>query len=253
MQWNDDAIILSSRPYSENSLVVTLLSIERGLHSGMVRGAKKNAAMIQPGNHVCAVWKSRLEEQLGTFQIESKKNYASLILDDPLKLSAMTSLCSLLCRTLPERDPHPQLFEHMLVFLTDLVEASKEDFLSDYITLELLILSNLGFGLDLSECVAGGSAQNLTYVSPKSGCSVSHEHGLAYDTKLLKLPSFLRPETDLTSKEKAGDMREIIDGITLTNYFLEKYIFTQDYAHMPPARERFINRIQKLGSNKDDT
>ena len=52
------------------------------------------------------------------------------------------------------------------------------------------LLQHLGFGLDLTECAATGSKQDLIYVSPKSGRSVSAAAGKKYRKKLLDLPAF---------------------------------------------------------------
>ena len=56
---------------------------------------------------------------------------------------------------------------------------------------ELLLLDELGFGLDLESCAATGSRDELVYVSPKSGRAVSREAGEPYRERLLPLPAFL--------------------------------------------------------------
>ena len=40
---------------------------------------------------------------------------------------------------------------------------------------ELGLLDELGFGLDLGRCAVTGSAEDLTYVSPKTGRAVSRK------------------------------------------------------------------------------
>ena len=57
---------------------------------------------------------------------------------------------------------------------------------------ELLVLEELGFGLDLSQCAATGARQDLVYVSPKSGRAVSREAGAPWHDKMLALPAFLQ-------------------------------------------------------------
>src|SRR5205085_8745702 len=59
---------------------------------------------------------------------------------------------------------------------------------------ELLMLSELGFGLDLGRCAATGETSDLIYVSPKSGRAVSRGAGEAWQHKLLRLPAFLAGE-----------------------------------------------------------
>jgi hypothetical protein len=50
---------------------------------------------------------------------------------------------------------------------------------------EVLLLEELGFGLDLSKCAGTGVQTGLIYVSPKSGCAVSADAGAPYKDKLL--------------------------------------------------------------------
>ncbi|MBU2089205.1 MAG: recombination protein O N-terminal domain-containing protein, partial [Alphaproteobacteria bacterium] len=38
MDWTDDGIVLGARPYGEGSIIVSLLTRERGRHAGLVRG-----------------------------------------------------------------------------------------------------------------------------------------------------------------------------------------------------------------------
>ena len=67
---------------------------------------------------------------------------------------------------------------------------------------ELVLLEELGFGLDLATCAATGSTADLVYVSPKSGRAVSAEAGEPYKDRLLALPAFLRgePAGDVTAR-----------------------------------------------------
>ena len=61
MEWHDEAIVLSARPHGESSAVVTLLTLERGRHAGLVRGGQnpKARAVYQAGNRVRAHGRAR--------------------------------------------------------------------------------------------------------------------------------------------------------------------------------------------------
>src|SRR3546814_3121073 len=78
-----------------------------------------------------------------------------------------------------------------------------------------------GFGLDLSHCAAGGDADDLAYVSPKSSTAVSRSAGAPYAQRLLPLPAFL------TGRDDAPDWPDILDGLKLTGYFLERDVLTE--------------------------
>ena len=85
------------------------------------------------------------------------------------------------------------------------------------------------------------AVDDLAYVSPRSGRAVSQEAAAPYAEKLLSLPSFLmRPEED-TAAAPAAD---IVAGLRLTGWFFEKHVFAGQGGRIPPARERFIDRLQ---------
>ena len=116
MQWSDEGIILSVRPHGETAAVAEFFTRAHGRHLGLVHGgrSRKQRPVLQTGNHVDATWKARLAEHLGHVNLELRKGYAAQAMDDPLALAGLSSLCAL-ARLLPERDPHPALFEVALV------------------------------------------------------------------------------------------------------------------------------------------
>src|SRR3546814_9336344 len=70
---------------------------------------------------------------------------------------------------MPEREPHPACYEGLLA-LFEALEG--EHWAEVYVRWELALLAELGFGLDLSGCAAGGDNDQLAYVSPRR----SEEH-----------------------------------------------------------------------------
>ena len=61
---------------------------------------------------------------------------------------------------------------------------------------ELVVLAELGFGLDLERCVVTGGEEELAFVSPRSGGAVSRGAAYGYEAKLFALPPFLREAAD---------------------------------------------------------
>ena len=75
-------------------------------------------------------------------------------------------------------------------------------------------------------------------MSPKSGRAVSLAAGKPYKTKLLALPEFLlRPGS-------GGSPEDVLAGLRLTGYFLEKNIFHTPGKGMPAARNRLTERLR---------
>ena len=107
MNWSDEGLVLSTRRYGENSLIVNLLTIKHGRHSGLVRAGSstRNRGLYQPGNHLCVEWKGRLAEHLGTFTGELVKSNAAVFFNDRLPLMALCSATAILDVALPEREP----------------------------------------------------------------------------------------------------------------------------------------------------
>jgi len=246
MDWQDDGIVLSARRHGETSAIVTLLTPEHGAHAGLVKGgfAKRTRATIEPGNRVRATWRARLAEHLGNFQLESMHSYAAQLLDNPDRLAGMSAALAVSAAALPEREPHPALFEVLGAFLDALehgdIREHVEGWGSLYVKWEVGLLQELGFRLDLDHCAATGATEDLIWVSPKSARAVSRDAGEPYQMQLLALPGFLRQ--DGATADTIGD---VLQGLKLTGYFLERHIFAPHQKQMPQARARLIERLSQ--------
>jgi len=236
MEWTDDGIVLSARRHGESAAIVMLLTCGHGRHAGLVHGGAGRArrGMLQPGNRVSAVWRARLAEHLGTLVCEPTGSVAAALLDDPLRLAALSAACAVAEAALPEREPHPAAYDGLGALLDAL---SGEVWAEAYIRWELEMLRELGFGLDLAACAATGVNDGLTYVSPRTGRAVSLSAGEPYRDRLLRLPGFLLG--------RAGPEREaeIAAGLALTGHFLERHVFYPQNRGIPAARQRLADRF----------
>ena len=234
MEWSDEGVILSVRPHGETGAVLELFTRAHGRHLGLVHGgrSRKLRPILQTGNHIDATWKARLADNLGHFAIELRRGFAAGVMDDAAALAALTSLAAL-SRLLPERDPHPNLYEVTLFVLGFLDERSVWPAL--LVRWELALLEELGFGLDLASCAATGQTTELIYVSPKSGRAVSAAAGEPYKARLLPLPAFLRrgPAGDVT-------LEDVRAGFAITGHFLEARVLRPRDLAMPQARMRLL-------------
>src|SRR5262245_45087673 len=190
MDWSDEGVILSVRPHGETGAVLELFTRAHGRHLGLVHGgrSRKLRPVLQTGNHVDVTWKARLADNLGHFALELRTPNAARVMEDAGGLLALTCMAEL-ARLLPERDPHPGLYEITQFVLGFLDE--REVWPALYVRWELALLDELGFGLDLASCAATGATSSLIYVSPKSGRAVSAEAGEPYKDRLFALPAFL--------------------------------------------------------------
>jgi len=128
---------------------------------------------------------------------------------------------------LPEREPHPKLYHAMRIVL----EAIDDDHVWPALMVrwEMGLLDELGFGLDLSKCAATGQGDTLVYVSPKSGKAVSATAGFPYRDRLFHLPAFLGGQGEATADD-------VVAGLKLTGYFLERHVFGPRNMVFPQAR-----------------
>ncbi len=237
MEWSDDAIVLSSRRHGEGSMIVQLLAREHGRSPGLARGgaSARMRGVLQPGNEVRAVWRARLAEHLGSYSCELIRNHTAAWLDDARRLTAISAACALTEVALPEREPHPALYEGLRALLHGL---DAEVWPAVFVRWELELLRELGYGLDLATCAVTGKTASLTYVSPRTGRAVSAAAGEPYRDRLLRLPGFLSGGGQLTDTDVAA-------GLDLTGYFLRRYVLEPANRAIPPARMRLAEAFRQ--------
>jgi DNA repair protein RecO (recombination protein O) len=232
MQWTDEGIVLGSRRHGESSAIVELMTCEHGRHLGLVRGGagSRMRPALQPGNMVRAVWRARLDEHLGNYAVEVLRVHAASSMGAAHVVYGVIHLAAL-CRLLPERDPHRQVYDALVMALDRLDEANAAAVF--FARFELQVLTELGFGLDLAACAATGTTNDLDYVSPKSGRAVSRAAGAPWRERLLRLPAFF-------AGEGAPSVEDIADGFALTGFFLTRHVLEPRGLAFADARERFI-------------
>jgi DNA repair protein RecO (recombination protein O) len=238
MQWTDEGIVIGVKRHGEANAILELMTREHGRHLGLVRGGfgSRLKPVLQVSNSVSATWRARLDEHLGNYTVEGLRLRASNFFASPHAIYGVGHLAALM-RLLPERDPHAGLysvFEEILDRLEDPVLAAPL-----VVRFELQLLSELGFGLDLTQCASTGARADLIYVSPKSGRAVSRDAGEPWAAKMLRLPAFLREREALP----AG--RDLADGFALTGFFLARYVLEPRGLSLADERAHFIAALNR--------
>lgn len=233
MQWEDEGILLSARPHGEGALLLQVFTPEHGRHGGLVRGgaSRKNKSTYQLGNRLALTWRARLPDQLGSFTAELIAPNAALVMDEPARLAALLSACALVERALPDRDPHPDLYNFLCQLIDTLTTSGV--WAEDYVRFELALLADLGFGLDLSS----GPDADLVYVSPRTGRAVTQLTATGYEDRLLPLPGFL--------VGRGPEVNAIRDGLRLAGYFLERHLFAALDRPVPEQRQALLDRLAR--------
>ena len=232
MQWSGNGLIIGVRRHGESSVIAEVMVEGRGRCLGLVRGGRssKLSATLQPGNSVQVTWRARLEEHLGTFTLELTEARAAALIVDRMRLYAGQLVCDHL-RLLPEHDPHDRLLGIAIRILN--FEGSPHDLGITLARFELILLDELGFGLDLMSCAATGTTRDLTFVSPKSGRAVSTAAAEPYRDRLLKLPQFLISDAEPTATDLA-------DSFALTGHFLDLHVWMTRQIDAPATREALV-------------
>jgi DNA repair protein RecO (recombination protein O) len=235
-----DAILLSVRAHGEHGAVVRALTRDDGVRPGYVRGghARRLRPVLQPGNAVRGEWRARTDEQLPALTVEMMHSRAGLH-GLALPAAALDWVTALTATALPEAQPYPQLYDALGAVL-DAVEAapSARGWAAALARYELLVLAELGFGLDLSACIATGGTENLAFVSPKSGAAVCRSAAAGYEARLFALPPFLRDGGAATGTE-------VIEALAITGHFLARDLLTDRRCDPLPARARLLERLHR--------
>lgn len=237
MQFADEGYIIGLRKHGESSLILTVLTRNYGKITGYVKNCmhKKNLSTYQIGNSIKIDAYSRVDENMLSLKVELIQASAVNFMQDARKLATLSAFCSLCCSSLPEQAPVDRLFYYADSFFSLINE---ENWLAHYCYFEFYLLDNLGIGLDLSECAATGTTQNLRYVSPKSGKAVCEEAGFIYKEKLFSYPKFIVEQNYFPTQN------EIIDLLKMTEFFLQKNFFQTHSLKFPPNRANLLSNLK---------
>ncbi|MBN8839222.1 MAG: DNA repair protein RecO [Sphingomonadales bacterium] len=235
-----DAIVLAVRAHGEHGAVVRALTPVDGVLAGYVRGGRSRrlGPILQPANIVRGEWRARTDDQLPALTVELLRSRAALFAA-PLPAAAIAWLAALTAATLPEAQPYPRLHA-ALAGVLDAVEAAPaaRGWAGSIARYELLLLAELGFGLDLDRCAATGSTDDLAFVSPKSGGAVSRAAAAGYESRLFALPAFLRAGGP-------AEWDEALAALDLTGHFLARDVLVERRVELLPARARLLDRLKR--------
>ncbi len=240
--WSGSAIVLRLNKISEYDGVLTVLSEKNGKQSAVVKGAysKRMRPFLEVGNVIYIEYKSRTEEQLGVFNVEGDFNPSAMILGHAGRLTALSSACSVLEKSLYQGQHIEEVYA---VFKSLLTTLDSPYWVNSYCKWEVVLLSELGIRLDFSQCASGSKDTDLIYVSPKSAKAVSRSAGKIYKEKLLPLPSLLITEAPTVTGESA------FNSLKLTGHFIRGALQEHGVKDLPSVRGRlsdyFFNRYKK--------
>jgi DNA repair protein RecO (recombination protein O) len=234
MEWRDQALVLSTRPHGETSVILEVFTPAHGRHTGVVRGgvSRKLTPHLQPGSQLDVTWRARLDDHLGAFTVEPVRSRAGVMADRRV-LAGLNAVCALLCVALPEREAHAALYGATQTLLDALLDVP--DWPQIYVRWELGLLEELGFALQLGICAVTGFAHDLAYVSPRSGRAVSRGAAGAWADKLLPLPPGM-----------GTGMTDVPAALHITGHFLLRELAPiLNGRPLPEARARLVALLSR--------
>ncbi len=240
MHLSAEAIVLAVRAHGEHGALVRALTRSDGVQPGYVRGGRSRQMrpILQPANAIAGEWRARTGEQLAALTIEPLHSRAALH-GEPLPAAALAWVTALTAAALPEAQPYPRLYD-ALGGVLDAIEAAPaaRGWASAMVRYELLLLAELGFGLDLSACVVTGGQDDLAFVSPRSGGAVCRGAAHGYEERLFVFPPFL-------TEGGAAEWPDIVAGLAITGHFLARDLLVERRADPLIARERLVAMLKR--------
>ncbi len=240
MRFDTSALVVALRPHGEHGAIVRLMTPDHGLQPAYVRGARgrRMRPVLMAGNQVEASLSARTNSQLAQGTVELVHSRGPL-LGEPLPAAAIDWACALTATALPESQPFPRLYDALDGLLAAIEAApAASGWGAALVRYELLLLAELGFGLDLSACAASGAKEQLVAVSPRSGRAVSAAQAAPYSGRLLPLPLFLL-------EGGVSEWPDILDGLTLTGHFLMRDVITDRAEPVGESRHRLVERLRR--------
>lgn len=235
MEWLDEGLLLHIKPHGESNVIASFLTQHHGLISGYIRHQKKYP--LQQGNIYHLRSKARLMSHMGLVTAEQHDAFAPVMIAavaSPLKLACINAIRTLLMTSLANHDFVGGLYDHVKHHIYEICMHHQW---GHYVLFERDLLTNCGYGLDLSRCAVTNATHNLAYVSPKTGRAVTEDIGAPYKDQLFKLPKPLSSNT--VNDWSWNDLQE---GLILTGFFLRRMY--EDHLHrLVPAERDFLRQL----------
>lgn len=211
MHLETNAVIVAVRSHGEHGAIVRALTPSEGVQAGYVRGGKSRRLrpVLVPGNLVHAEFRARTEEQLAHLTVELVHSRAFL-LSEALAAAGIEWACALTATALPEGQTYPRLYEGLDGLLAAIEAApSARGWTAALVSYELILLAELGFGLDAE--------------------------------RMAHLPQGLARGAGTPAWE------DIRAGLKLTGHHLARDLLIDRQSEVLAARERLIERLRRVG------
>ena len=222
MNWQDEGFILSKRKFKENAIILEAFTKKFGKVNGIVYGgtSRKVKNYLQLSNKIFLIYNSKNENRIGYFKTELIEAIAPKYFDNKKKTLCLNSVSSLLKILLPENQSYKNIYESLVNFL-NLLDAN--NWLSHYLSWEINLIKNLGFGFD---------THNFEKLSSKNIIDFNIDN-ISY-----KIPTFLiHQKYDNVSNE------ELFSALNFSRSLMENKFFIPNNIKFPNSRRLLENKF----------
>jgi recombinational DNA repair protein (RecF pathway) len=162
IDWKDQGFLIHLAPLGERRTLATFLTENRGRHRGIL---KTRPMGLMLGVHSALTWTSRLEDNLGTLQVEPSLGALWQSMTHGLSMQAIGSMCALSHWLAPERVPMPMTYQ---AFGQAAAQMATAQGLSLYDGFEHTLLYELGYVAMAQSCPHGLSRGGPVQTSAQS-------------------------------------------------------------------------------------
>ena len=220
MTWEDEGFIVSKNKFRENAIIIEVFTKRYGKVSGIVYGgnSRKIKNFLQLGNKIYVVYNSKSENRIGYFKTELIQPISPKYFNNKKKILCLNSVSSILKVLLPENQSNIKIYNSLNALLNNF---NKENWLIEYLKLELNLINNLGFGF------------YPTYQSIPIN-DIQKSYDIKIDNIDYKIPHFL-----VAKNVGSVSDTDIYMGLSFTRNLMENKFFSINNLKFPYSRKLF--------------
>ena len=215
-------VVLYQQALVSGSTYLELLSCDEGKVKAIIRLKKKENRCLL-GKSIDCEYTARQSQQVPFCVLQNvceQHSYAAL-LHHPLPSLAWRAALDI-CRLISENEASSEVYKRLLCLRDAVMLCEENPWKSAYLSLELCILREVGYGMRIDQCAVTHKTEALRFISPKTGAAVTEEVGLPYAKRLLHYPeAFLKMRQSFLCPLS---MEEFFDALGVLGFFLQKYI-----------------------------
>ena len=234
MKITDEGLFLYSKKFGENSKILYVFSKNNGLVKGLSRFSKKQKNNLINFDKIKFTWSSRDQNALGFINFEQQDSNSFNHYVFSIIKASVSELC---IKFLPLWEKNSDIYNEILD-LAAMKLKSDSYMIGRYVNWEINFLKNLGYGLNIEACAVSGKAEDVYFISPKTGNAVSFKVGERFSKKLFKIPNCMK---DNFKKEYYNDY---VQALKITEYFFFKIM--ENHNHRFIFRDQIINKVVEL-------